>query len=40
MYGVEDINDEILNEQQEMADLFYALEIIPNELKVNEAVKQ
>ncbi|MEW8987523.1 MAG: aliphatic sulfonate ABC transporter substrate-binding protein, partial [Bacillus sp. (in: firmicutes)] len=40
VYGVEDINDDILKEQQEMADLFYTLEIIPNEIKVNEAAKQ
>lgn len=39
-YGVEDISDDIMNEQQEIADLFYELEIIPTEITVNEAVKK
>lgn len=40
VYGVEDISNEILNEQQEIADLFYELEIIPTEITVNEGVKK
>lgn len=39
IYGVEEITEEIVNEQQEIADIFYELEIIPKELDVRDAMK-
>ncbi|RLL43971.1 sulfonate ABC transporter substrate-binding protein [Oceanobacillus piezotolerans] len=38
VYGIEEITEEIINEQQEIADVFYQLEIIPKELDVKEVM--
>ncbi len=38
VYGVEEISDEIIEEQQQIADLFYKLNIIPKKISVKEAV--
>ncbi|WP_237389641.1 sulfonate ABC transporter substrate-binding protein [Bacillus sp. USDA818B3_A] len=38
VYGVEEITDEIVTEQQEIADLFYQLKIIPKKITVSEAM--
>lgn len=37
-FGVEPITDDIIAAQQEVADVFYELELIPNAIKVSEAV--
>ncbi len=37
-YGVDELTNEILDEQQEIADLFYELEIIPKEISITDAV--
>jgi sulfonate transport system substrate-binding protein len=39
VYGVEDITEDMIKEQQEIADTFYRLKIIPNEINVEEAMK-
>ncbi|WP_156288578.1 sulfonate ABC transporter substrate-binding protein [Oceanobacillus salinisoli] len=39
VYGIEEITDDIIEEQQEIADVFYQLEIIPKELNVEEVMK-
>lgn len=36
-YGVDEITDEIIEEQQDIADTFYELNIIPNEIDVKES---
>lgn len=36
VYGVEEITEEIIEEQQHIADKFYELDIIPKELNVEE----
>lgn len=38
IYGVDKITDEIIVEQQEIADLFFELEIIPKEINVNDVM--
>ncbi|REB75785.1 sulfonate ABC transporter substrate-binding protein [Bacillus sp. 522_BSPC] len=38
VYGVEEINDTIIKEQQEIADTFYTLQLIPKKVKVSENV--
>lgn len=38
-YGVEDITEEIIAEQQEIADLFYDLKIVPKQVQVKEAME-
>ncbi|WP_163970372.1 sulfonate ABC transporter substrate-binding protein [Oceanobacillus halotolerans] len=38
VYGVEKITEEIIKEQQEIADVFYELEIIPKELNIEEVM--
>ncbi|MGM8215288.1 sulfonate ABC transporter substrate-binding protein [Bacillaceae bacterium W0354] len=38
-YGIEPLNEDIINEQQEIADLFYELEIIPEKLNVRDVIK-
>ncbi|HLR74811.1 MAG TPA: sulfonate ABC transporter substrate-binding protein [Virgibacillus sp.] len=38
-YGVDDITDDIINEQQDIADLFYELDIIPKEIKVENVMR-
>ncbi len=40
VYGVEEITNEIVGEQQEIADLFYKLDIIPKKISVEEAVME
>lgn len=37
-YGVEAISEEIIKEQQEIADIFYDLDIIPKELEIKEVI--
>lgn len=39
IYGVEEINDEIIAEQQDIAKMFYELEIIPHEIDVKDVMK-
>ncbi len=39
-YGVEAITEEIIEEQQELADLFYKLEIIPKKISISKAVME
>lgn len=38
-YGVENISEEIMEEQQEIANTFYQLQIIPKEIQVREAME-
>ena len=38
VYGVEEISASIIKEQQEIADTFYNLQLIPKKIKVNENV--
>ena len=38
-YGVEDLSEEIMEEQQEIADIFYQFDIIPKEIQVREAME-
>lgn len=38
-YGVDQINEEIIEEQQHIANLFYELNIIPKKIDVNEVMK-
>lgn len=38
-YGVEDLSEEIMEEQQEIADIFYQLDIIPKSIKVRETME-
>jgi sulfonate transport system substrate-binding protein len=38
-YGVEQINEDIIKEQQEIADIFYELDIIPKEIQVRDVMK-
>lgn len=38
VYGVEEITDAIIDEQQEIADIFYELKIIPEELNVRDVI--
>jgi sulfonate transport system substrate-binding protein len=38
VYGVDPLTDEIMKEQQEKADTFYKLKIIPKEIDVEEAL--
>lgn len=37
-YGLDEINEEILKEQQEIADTFYELEIIPKQIQVKDVL--
>lgn len=37
-YGIEKINNSVLNDQQQIADEFYKLKLIPNKINVHEAV--
>lgn len=37
-YGVEDISDDIIAEQQDIADLFYQLKIIPKKVSIQDAI--
>lgn len=39
VYGIEPLNEDIINEQQEIADLFYNLDIIPKQLNVRDVIK-
>lgn len=39
IYGVEEITEDTIKEQQEIADTFYRLEIIPKEINVEEVMK-
>lgn len=39
-YGVDDISDDIINEQQDIADTFYELEIIPIEINVADVMRR
>ncbi|WP_082918160.1 sulfonate ABC transporter substrate-binding protein [Oceanobacillus sp. Castelsardo] len=39
VYGVEEITEDIIKEQQEIADTFYRLKIIPKEINVEEVMK-
>ncbi|HLR68009.1 sulfonate ABC transporter substrate-binding protein [Virgibacillus alimentarius] len=38
-YGVDEINDKIIKEQQEIADTFYQLNIIPKEIHVKDVME-
>jgi len=38
-YGVDDITEEIIEEQQEIADTFYELNIIPKEINVRDVME-
>lgn len=38
MYGVKHITEEIISEQQEIADLFYELKIIPEKINVDDVM--
>src|SRR5690625_160759 len=38
-YGIDEINEEIIQEQQNIANLFYELEIIPTKIDVNDVMK-
>ncbi|WP_010650523.1 aliphatic sulfonate ABC transporter substrate-binding protein [Oceanobacillus massiliensis] len=38
IYGVEKINEEIIQEQQEIADAFFRLDIIPKEINVRDVM--
>ncbi|WP_316569983.1 sulfonate ABC transporter substrate-binding protein [Neobacillus sp. YIM B06451] len=40
VYGVDEINGEIIQEQQEIADTFFKLGIIPKEIKVTDAMNK
>lgn len=37
-YGIDEITEEIINEQQDIADLFYKIDIIPVEIDVSEVM--
>lgn len=39
-YGLDDITEEIIQEQQEIADTFFELEIIPKRINVEEKMKK
>ena len=39
VYGIDEITEEIIKEQQEIADTFYDLKIIPNKLDVKDVMK-
>jgi len=38
-YGIDEINDEVIAEQQDIADSFYDLDIIPTKIDVSEMMK-
>ena len=38
-YGIDEISEEIIEEQQNIANLFYELEIIPTKIDVNDVMK-
>lgn len=38
VFGIEPINLEIIAEQQQIADVFYRLQLIPKQIDVKEAV--
>lgn len=40
VYGVSEITEEIIKEQQEIADTFYELKIIPKEITVEDSILQ
>src|SRR5699024_6869586 len=40
VYGIDEINDEIIAEQQDIADIFYELDIIPTLVDVTEVMKE
>lgn len=39
-YGLDDITEEMMQEQQEIADQFFELEIIPKRIQVEEMMKK
>lgn len=39
VYGVDEIDKDIINEQQDIANLFYELEIIPEKINVRDVMK-
>lgn len=39
VYGVDEVSEEIINEQQEIADIFYDLKIIPKKINVKDVMK-
>lgn len=39
-YGVDDISDEIIQEQQDIANIFYELDIIPEKINVGDVMKK
>lgn len=38
IYGIDDISEEMIEEQQEIADIFYELNIVPKEIDVREVM--
>ena len=38
-FGIEEISDEVINDQQKIADQFYELKLIPKEIKVEDAAQ-
>lgn len=40
IYGLDPINEEIIKEQQEIADVFYRLDIIPKQINVKEVMAE
>lgn len=40
VYGVDDITEEIINEQQDIADMFYDLDIIPEKVDVRKVMEE
>jgi len=39
-YGIDEMSDEIIQEQQDIADIFYELNIIPKQINVEDAMKK
>mgnify|MGYP003576468701 CR=1 FL=1 len=37
-FGLEKVTQEVINDQQKIADLFYELKLIPKEIKIEEAI--
>lgn len=40
LYGIDDISEDIINEQQDIADLFYDLDIIPKKVDVRDVMNK
>lgn len=39
VYGIEPVNEQIIEEQQEIADLFFELDIIPEKITITDVIK-